>query len=172
MKENAQNIRPIYIALGGNLSNQKVNFIKALELMATRGIQILARSGLWQSPSWPPGQGHPDYLNAVVKVSFDESPEVLLTILQDVEQTLGRKRTVRNAPRTLDLDIVDFKGQIFENSRLTLPHPRLRERGFVLFPLSQITPNWTDPVTGHTLDYFIARLPMDDVKPMQYRGRF
>ena len=171
MTENNKNIGGIYIALGGNLSNQKATFKRALDMLSTKGVCIKTLSGLWQSPSWPPGQGHPDYLNAVAEVGFDGSAEALLSIMQNVETSLGRVRSVRNAPRTLDLDIIDFRGEVSHSQTLTLPHPRMRERGFVLFPLAQIAPDWRDPVTGFGVEYYVARLPLLDTAPMSYKGK-
>ena len=162
----------IYIALGANLANQKAAFVKALQALEAAGVHVTTVSGVWQSPSWPPGQGHPDYLNAVAEAGFDGTPEALLSIMQGVEYSLGRVRSERNAPRTLDLDIVDFKGRVMATPTLTLPHPRMRARGFVLFPLAQIAPDWRDPVSGKCLEYFIEKLPLPDVAPMEYRGRF
>lgn len=170
MSKNTENIGKIYIALGGNLSNQKATFAKALNMLASKGVEIKTVSGLWQSPSWPPGQGHPDYLNAMAEVGFEGKANTLLEIMQEVETQLGRVRSVRNAPRTLDLDIIDFRGEISESDTLTLPHPRLRERGFVLFPLQHIAPKWIDPVTGHTLEHFTSRLALADVDVMKYAG--
>lgn len=164
-------MKPIYIALGANLSNKKASFIKALDALEISGVKTVQVSGLWQSPSWPPGQGHPDYLNAAAQVEFDGSAEELLSILQSTEADFGRVRTERNAPRPLDLDILDFRGEVSTSDRLTLSHPRMRERGFVLFPLFQIAPKWRDPVSGHDLDHYIARLPLSDVAPMEYAGR-
>ena len=162
----------IYIALGANLSNPKETFIDALDKLSERGIEIVSVSGLWQSPSWPPGQGHPDYLNAVACVNFQGSAENLLSILQDVEMEFGRKRSIRNAPRSLDLDIVAFDQKIVSTESLKVPHPRMLERGFVLLPLQELAPDWTDPVSGHRIDYFITRLPLADVGPIEYVGKF
>ncbi len=165
-------MRPVYIALGANLSNPKESFIGALKALSEKGVVILRVSGLWQSPAWPPGQGHPDYLNAVAAVQYKGKAEDLLTLIQSVELDFGRVRSVRNAPRTLDLDIIDFKGQILGGDRLSLPHPRMFVRGFVLFPLSEIAPHWQDPVSGERLESYIAQLPLSDVAPMSYQGRF
>lgn len=162
----------IYIALGANLSSEKGSFVKALERLEAKGVTVLDVSGLWRSPSWPPGQGHPDYLNAAAKVAFGGTPEELLERLQAVEAEFGRIRTVRNAPRPMDIDILDFDGMWVKNERLTLPHPRMLSRGFVLFPLSQIAPEWTDPVSANHIWDIIARLPWAYVKPMTYAGRF
>jgi len=152
------------------LSNPKATFLAALEDLSAKGVEILAVSGLWQSPAWPPEQGHPDYLNAAAEVSFSGTARHLLAILQEVELTHGRKRSVKNAPRTLDLDILDFKGQHIDEEGLTLPHPRMLERGFVLFPLEQVAPEWADPITGQDIEAFIARLPISDIEPMRYIG--
>ncbi len=162
----------VYIALGANMSNPKETFIKALDRLAGMGLDILEVSGLWQSPAWPPGLGHPDYLNAVAKLGYDGTPAELMRVLNDTEAYFGRARTVKNAPRTLDLDIIDFKGIISDDPRVTLPHPRMLSRGFVLFPLVQVAPHWQDPVNGGSIDDHIAVLPLPDVAPMEYRGRF
>lgn len=162
----------IYIALGANLSSDKSSFVMALERLEACGVKVLDVSGLWRSPSWPPGQGHPDYLNAAAKVAFDGTPEELLECLQAVEAQFSRIRTVRNAPRPMDIDILDFDGMCVTSEWLTLPHPRMLSRGFVLFPLSQIAPEWIDPVSANHLWDIIARLPWADVKPMEYAGRF
>jgi len=144
--------------------------LKALKALEDRGVAIQKLSGLWQSPSWPPGQGHPDYLNGAAQVDFEGTAAELLDVLMDVEQEMGRERSKRNAPRTLDLDILDFKGEVSSNNRLTLPHPRMLNRGFVLFPLQQIAPNWADPKTHRDITSFIAKLPIADVAPMKYVG--
>jgi len=161
----------VYIALGANLSNPKETFAKALSKLGSRGVTVRNISGLWQSPSWPPGQGHPDYLNAVAEVDFSETAEALLDILNAVELVFGRERKDRNAPRTLDLDILDFGSTVQKTTKLTLPHARMLTRGFVLFPLSQIAPDWTDPLSGLPIQNFIAQLPLKDVEPMHYAGK-
>lgn len=160
----------IYIALGANLSNPKETFLSALDEMEARHIRILKLSGLWQSPSWPPGQGYPDYLNGAAQIAFNGAPEDLLDILMEIESKLGRERSQKNAPRTLDLDIIDFAGETRQSERLNLPHPRMYDRGFVLFPLQQIAPDWHDPVSGKALVHFIARLKYADVAAMKYMG--
>ena len=127
-------------------------------------------SGLWQSPSWPPGKGHPDYINACAEVSFSASAGELLSVLHHVEDEFGRERIELNAPRALDLDLLDFKEQQFNTPALTIPHPRMSGRAFVLFPLSQIAPNWQHPITGEHIEATIAKLPLADVRPMRYLG--
>ncbi len=139
-------------------------------MMEACDISVERKSGLWQSPAWPPGSDAPDYLNAVIAVKYDGTAETLLKTLHEIETALGRVRTVRNAPRTLDLDILDFSGQIIDSADLTLPHPRMLSRGFVLFPLEEIEPEWVDPVYKQSLSDHIARLPLSDVDPMHRIG--
>jgi len=158
----------IYIAFGANLSNPKSTFTAAMSALEDRGIDILKMSGLWQSPAWPAGGGQPDYINACAKVEFEGSARALLDILHAVETKFGRERSVKNAARTLDLDLLDFHGQIMTEDRgMIIPHPRMLLRGFVLFPLSEIAPDWRDPVQAMKIWDWIAQLSFDDVTDMK-----
>lgn len=163
-------ISPIYIAFGGNLANPVQSFIDAEAALRSHGVTIARRSGLWQSPAWPAGSGQPDYINAVAEVRFDGQPRALLSILHAVEAEFGRKRDVLNAARVLDLDLLDFRRQVMDHADITIPHPRMMARGFVLFPLSEIAPAWIHPVTGQGLEAAVARLPLADVMPMRRLG--
>ena len=162
-----QNNDLIYIALGANLSNPNQTFRAALADMTDQGIQIQKVSSLWQSPAWPPGSDAPDYLNAVASVRFEGSAGELLSQLQAIEFVHGRVRSERNAPRTLDLDILDFRGMLIDLPDLMVPHPRMLTRGFVLFPLEEVAPEWRDPIGGLPVAHHIAALPFDDVKDMK-----
>lgn len=165
-------MKPIYIAFGANLSNPKVTFKAAISSLETKGVSIIKLSGLWQSPAWPPGSQQPDYINACAQVSFNGEARELLDILHDVEAELGRERTVQNAARTLDLDLLDFRGQLIQDKAgMIIPHPRMLTRGFVLFPLAEIAKDWQDPVSGREIDDWIARLPLADVEDMEWLGR-
>lgn len=84
---------------------------------------------------------------------------------------MGRKRGVINAAREIDLDLIDFKGQVIDSRDIIIPHQRLKRRGFVLFPLSQIAPNWVHPQTGHSIGQLIAQLSLETVMPMKALGR-
>ena len=162
---------PIYIALGANLGDPVLSFRKALVKLEEKGVSIKAVSGLWQSPAWPAGQAHPDYINACAQVEFNGSARELLSIMHEVEKILGRERTTLNAPRPLDLDLIDFCGSIIERRDITIPHPRMMDRAFVLLPLSQLNPNWSSPLTSISINAAIARLPLNDVSPVKYLGR-
>lgn len=161
---------PIFIAVGSNMPSliggvnrtpaQSLQY--AATLFEQRGIVVAQKSGLWESPSWPPGQGHPDFLNGVWRVETSQSPHDLLSILKDIEHQVGRKPSQRNAPRPLDLDIIDYNSRIMQSVDLSLPHPRMTDRAFVLFPLAQIAPQWVNPESGQGVWEAIARLPSDD----------
>lgn len=141
-------IQTVFIGIGSNLGNRRDNINKALELLKSHsGIVIEKFSSIIETePIGGPAQGK--YLNAVVKIQASLSPKELLKILQDIENQLGRVRAVKNAPRTIDLDILLFGELIFNERCLTIPHPRMFERYFVLKPLLEIAP---DILTTHPL---------------------
>lgn len=151
-----------YIALGGNLSNPKQNFQAALTQFADRDVSIKSVSSLWHSPAWPTGLGHPDYTNAVVSVDTSLSAVDLLNFLHEIEASFGRVRTYPNAPRNVDLDLLDFAGQT-SNSYPLLPHPRMMQRPFVLLPLLEVNSRWMHPDTGLTPLKALSSLPSQDV---------
>ena len=158
----------IYIAFGANLSNPKSTFAKARQALEMRGVKVHRMSGLWQSPAWPLGSNQPDYINGCAEVSYTGSARDLLDVLHHIETEFGRKRSVKNAARTLDLDLLDFRGQISqENNGLIIPHPRMLSRSFVLFPLFEVAPKWKDPVFERDISDWIARLPLSEVNSIR-----
>jgi 2-amino-4-hydroxy-6-hydroxymethyldihydropteridine diphosphokinase len=109
-------------------------------------------------------------VNAVAEISTDLSSDDLLAQLHAVEEAFGRVRTVTNASRPIDLDLLDFRGEIAAGGpgKATLPHPRLAERAFVLRPLADLAPDWRHPATGERISSLIAQLPRDQVtRPLQ-----
>ena len=149
------------IAFGGNLSNPKDTFQLALATLGARGFELRRKSGLWRSPAWPAGSVQPNYLNAVVLGGYNGEPEDLLKMLHDVESGFGRERSVPNAARTLDLDLLTFGLVKRSSDDITLPHPRMLERAFVLLPASEIQPKWL---------HYVESLPMDEIRATQYVG--
>jgi 2-amino-4-hydroxy-6-hydroxymethyldihydropteridine diphosphokinase len=123
-----------FIGLGANLGQASSTIRQALEaLMALPGVSSCKASALYRSdPVNAPG---PSYVNAVARIETSLTPEALLQSLQSIEQAFGRERSVRNAPRTLDLDLLWHGGATRATPTLTLPHPRMHERAFVLKPL-------------------------------------
>ncbi|MEE9348202.1 MAG: 2-amino-4-hydroxy-6-hydroxymethyldihydropteridine diphosphokinase [Robiginitomaculum sp.] len=156
----------IYIALGANLSNPAQTFRRAMAELEGRGVKVLSLSGLWQSPAWPAGSGQPDYINACARIKTRLSARGLLAILHDVEAQFGRARGALNAARTLDLDLLDYNGENIDAADITIPHPRMLDRAFVLFPLQEIAPQWRDPIESRSIEDWLARLPLRDVAPL------
>lgn len=133
--------RPVtaYIALGANLGDAVATVRQALrDLDTLPQTQLLRASSLYRTA--PIDSSGPDYINAVAEVATTLAPLALLAALQQLEQAAGRERPYRNAPRTLDLDILLYDDITLETSMLTIPHPRMHERAFVLLPLSEIAP--------------------------------
>ena len=157
---------PIYIALGANLPNgedtPQDTIAAALDALAAAGVAIAARSSDWSSPAWP-DPSDPPYVNAVAAVDTALAPRPLLDVLHAVEAEFGRARSVRNAPRTLDLDLIDHQGRVeSDENGLEIPHPRATGRAFVLLPLQEIAPDWHDPVSGRGIGDLVAALPKAD----------
>ena len=120
--------------------------LAALRMAALPGTHVAALSSVWRSA--PVDAAGPDFLNAVVALDTALSPIELLDALQAIEQAHGRERPYRNAPRTLDLDLLLYADVVLDTPRLTLPHPRLGERAFVLHPLLEIAPHLTALAVG------------------------
>ena len=128
-----------FVGLGANLGEARATVDRAIEhLAALPRTCLTARSSLYRSA--PVDATGPDFINAVVALETSLSPEALLVEMQRIEQGAGRERPYRNAPRTLDLDLLHHGDTRLNSSTLTLPHPRLAERAFVLLPLAEIAP--------------------------------
>ena len=129
----------VYVGVGSNLGNREENIEKAFLLMEKNGIKIFKRSLLIETdPMGGPVQGK--FLNAVIEVETKLNPWELLETLQDIEKKIGRARTIVNGPRTIDLDILLYENVTLKTPKLTIPHPRMFEREFVLKPLLEIAP--------------------------------
>lgn len=129
-----------YIALGANLGDARATVLQALkDLQTLPQTKLLRRSSLYRSA--PVDATGPDFINAVAEVATALSPQQLLTELQQLEQKAGRQRPYRNAPRTLDLDILLYGDLKLDSPTLVIPHPRMLARAFVLLPLAEIAPS-------------------------------
>lgn len=134
------------IGLGANLGDRLATLREAKTRIG-RIATILAGSAVWETePVGGPPQA--DYLNAALLVEWRGAPVDLLDALSAIEVDLGRIRSVPNAPRTLDLDVLWIEGLAVDEPRLIVPHPRLRERAFALVPMLEVVPDATDPTTG------------------------
>ena len=129
----------VFVGLGANLGDARATLQSALAgLAALPGVVLVRASGFYRTA--PVDADGPDYLNAVAELRSTLAPEALLDALQAIEQRHGRQRPYRNAPRTLDLDLLLVGQHAQHDDRLTLPHPRLHERAFVLAPLQELAP--------------------------------
>lgn len=144
------------VGLGANLNDPAAQIEYAFaELDRLPGTRLVARSSLYASA--PVGYlDQPDFVNAVAQVETSLAPRALLAALLDIEHRHGRERSFRNAPRTLDLDLLLYGDARFHEDGLTLPHPRMHERAFVLLPLLEIAPDALIPGIGRAADW--ARL--------------
>jgi 2-amino-4-hydroxy-6-hydroxymethyldihydropteridine diphosphokinase len=151
----------ILIALGSNLpspAGPPFETLKAaLAALRANGIEPRKVSTSYESEAWP-NPADPPFVNAVAQVETDLAPSALLERLHEVERAFGRVRGARNAPRTLDLDIIDYNGRV-EPGPPELPHPRVSERAFVLVPLAEIAPDWQHPISGKGMTELLANLP-------------
>ena len=159
----------IYIGLGGNLPHPRYGAPKAtlevaLACLGRRGIEVRQVSP-WYRTAPVPASDQPWYINAVAEISTNLSADRLLAELHAVEEAFGRVRSVANAPRLIDLDLLDFRGEIAPGGpgKATLPHPRMTGRAFVLRPLADLAPDWRRPRTAASIDALVAALPRDQI---------
>ena len=151
----------VYIALGSNMAGPHDQLDRALKSLASiPEIQIVAVSDRYQTPAIGPSQ--PDYINAAAQLQTSMSPESLLDTLQSIEQQQDRVRTVRWGPRTLDLDILLYNNIVRDTERLTIPHPRMAERAFVLLPLADINRDLALPC-GKTVSQLLANCSVQGI---------
>jgi 2-amino-4-hydroxy-6-hydroxymethyldihydropteridine diphosphokinase len=132
-----------FIAFGGNVGDVRHTFNEAIAMLCDgQHVNLVARSSDYRTPPWG-RTDQPDFINAVIAVRTTLSPQELLGRAQEIEYRLGRARVFgdRWGPRTLDIDIIDYDGILLDDPILTLPHPRLFERAFVLVPLAEIAPD-------------------------------
>ena len=156
-----------YVGLGTNLPLTEgfsgVELLnEALRNMQKRGLTIRALSGFYRSEPVPISAQN-WYVNAVAEIETNLDPVRLLAILHEVEEAFGRIRTVRNSARTLDLDLLIYGDLVRPDSGPSphLPHPRMTQRAFVLFPLADLAPSWCHPVTGASLFDLLNQVPSD-----------
>jgi len=141
------------IALGGNLAGAFASVRAALDAAVARmpqqGLFPLSVSSWWRSAAWP-DPADPPFLNGVALVRTALDPQATLQALMALEADFSRRRSLPNAPRTLDLDLIAHGRTVMASPALTLPHPRAAERRFVMGPLAEIAPDWRHPLTGQT----------------------
>ena len=151
-----------FLGLGSNLGDRLATLQRAIDLLAGEpGISVRRTSRVWETePVGGPEQ--PDFLNVVAQIDTALEPHDLLEAVNRVEAALGRTRDIRWGPRTIDIDILLIDGLTIHDERLTVPHPRLHERAFVVMPLLELLP---DPVLPNATRILDVRLPDQAVRP-------
>lgn len=152
-----------FIALGSNLDNPKNQIEKAVESLAnSKGVKFIKNSSLYISKPWLNMLGE-NYLNSVCKISTTLEPLELLDLCHSIEKQQDRIRDVRWGPRTIDLDILLFGDIVYQDSRLTIPHPHMLNRCFVILPLYEIEPNLKVVNHGYLRDY-LHKVDLKEIK--------
>ena len=151
----------IYLNIGSNLPSKeggrKINILKAINHLKKLKLNIIKISSFYETPSYP-NNANPKFINLCVKLESNLKASVLINEIKKIEKKLGRIRIKKNEPRTCDIDIIDFNGEIIKNDELVVPHPRLHLRNFVIYPLKEIEPNWLHPIFNKNIDSFFQKL--------------
>ena len=158
-------VRSIFIGIGSNLGNRKKNIENAKFQLIKNDIKILKSSSYYESLSWPDPK-KPKFLNIVLEIFTNQNPYTLLKICKIIEKDLGRKKSVKNAPRECDIDILDYKNKKIKE-QIILPHPSMHKRNFVLFPLFEINKVWIHPIKKKDIKTLIFALSNRDIRSIK-----
>jgi len=161
----------VILALGSNLSssfgNRFDNINKAVSLIENKDIEIIKKSSFYETPSYP-DKTQPKFINSVIGLKTKRKPVEIASLIISIEEKLERKRLNKNDPRTCDIDIIDYSGLIlnfnYKKLNFTIPHKKMINRNFVLFPLQEIYPYWKHPITKDPIDILIKNLSNDEKK--------
>ena len=164
-----QKLERVAIALGGNLGDSQRILSEAIAVIdQTLSIDVIARSPFYRTA--PVGPPQPDYINACITAQTSLSPVALLHRLLSIENQFGRVRQERWGARSLDLDLLFYGNRQIDISGLTVPHPRLHERSFVLVPLTDIAPDWQHPILRQTTAQLLSKLSTAGVEQLSRRS--
>ncbi|MDJ0734701.1 MAG: 2-amino-4-hydroxy-6-hydroxymethyldihydropteridine diphosphokinase [Nostocaceae cyanobacterium] len=155
-------MRNCAIALGSNMGDSLLILEAAIEILTQiPDIVLQARSSWYRTKAVGPPQ--PDYLNGCALLQVKMEPHLVLETLLAIENKFGRVRQQRWGPRTLDLDLLVYEDLILDTPTLQIPHPRMRERAFVLIPLAEIAPDWVEPVSGYRIQQLATAVDATEV---------
>lgn len=157
----------IILSLGSNVGNRIDNMNKAIEILSNKGIRIKQISSFYETEPWGVKE-QAKFLNAVIKAETSLSPQELLLCIKSIESELGRKETFRWGPRMIDIDILFYDNQVINNDELTIPHPLIQDREFVLLPLVEILPDWIHPVLSKDIKTLLNELNGDNGNGKDY----
>ena len=151
----------IYLSLGSNLGDRLANLHNAISALPPK-IRPLLQSSVYETTPWG-YSNQPDFYNQVIKAKTHLEPSEVLAYLKSLELSLGRQETFRNGPRLIDIDLLFFNSLTLSTPELTIPHPRITERAFVLVPLTEIAPGFTHPGNGKTIQQLISSIDTSSV---------
>ena len=152
----------VYLALGSNIGDRLANLKQAIDSL-TPQMEVKAKSSVYETPPWG-FEDQPKFLNQVVKAKTYLDPEPLLKHLKRLEVALGRQASFPNGPRLIDMDILFYDDLILNTSSLVIPHPRLQERGFVLLPLMELSPDLVHPLIKKSVREMVAGCDVGGIK--------
>ena len=156
LKRSKSDLTKVYLGLGSNIGDRQGNLSMSVKLLSEQ-INVERVSSLYETE--PVGYlEQPKFLNAVLRSTTHLAPERLLALIKDIEKSLGRVSSFVNAPRPIDIDILFYGMRVISSPQLTIPHPRLEERAFVLVPLAEIAPNLRHPVSRRTVSEMIQKV--------------
>ena len=151
----------VFIGIGSNLGNRIRNIEKSKYFLTVYGIDIVSSSSYYETLSWP-DPTKPKFINIVIQSNTNFSPKKLLRIFKIIENKLGRIKSLRNSPRTCDIDLISYKDKIISKN-ISIPHKRMIKRNFVLFPLFEVAPYWKHPKSKKSIKKLIFSLPIKDI---------
>ena len=160
-----QNAATVYLALGSNLGDRLKNLLNAREALPPF-ITLDKTSKIYETPPWGYTE-QPAFLNQVIAGKTAMLPLELLAAIKKIEAELGRQKTFRYGPRSVDIDILMYDELILVTSTLVIPHPRMLQRGFVLVPLAEIAPNLVIPGTTRTVKEHLKKVGVEGIHPVQ-----
>ena len=162
--ENQVNL--VYLALGSNLGDKKNNLNKCIDLIQKEGVFIKKRSKFYSTKSWP-NENFPNFINSIILIETKLNLDQLFLKIKKIEKKLGRTKSKRNHPRVCDIDIIDFNRKIIHrklgNHRLNIPHKRMHNRNFVLFPLYELDKDWVHPKLNRNIVNLLSNLTSEQL---------
>ena len=151
-------MKTVYLALGSNLGDRLENLKRAVSMLNQSGVTVQKVSSVWETePVGFADQGW--FFNISLKATTNLMPIQLLVLTASIELAMGRKRVIRDGPRTIDIDILLYGRAIIDTPTLTIPHPRLHQRRFVLEPLNEVAPTLRHPMLGKSIDSLLKLAP-------------
>lgn len=153
----------VILSLGSNKGNRLLLLTKALAELEKCGWKIIKKSRVWETAPWGM-RDQPRFLNMCVMTETELCLEDMIRLIKDIERRLGRKESKKWGPREIDIDIITVENTVLRSEQLSVPHPRMQDRAFVLVPLREIDPEFIHPVTKKTVDEMIGELPPENME--------